>query len=176
MNVIFSFDAFCDKVKKCSNKKLLAIVYGNWYGNLIFLVIFFMILNYLLSYMISNIWIYLICFFVLFLVLLFFVLNRKIGFGMAKNSFVYVMFSYFYKIKKVQEIDFSNIKYLNVRKIWSFVLVDMSFIDSDGKLKKIKFRFNTMVFGLSLDEHKKNALNIYNQLILLQKLNDRGDF
>lgn len=174
--MIFSFESFCNKVKNCTNNILSSIVFGNWYGNTLILIVVFFILNYFMSIMIPNFIVYIICYCLLLILFLFLVINRKIGFGMGKNGFVYVIFSCFYKPKKVYEIPFDNIKYLVVRKNFSVTLVNMSFIDKDGRLKKIKFRFNTMVFGLSTHEHKKNSLNIYNKLIELQKQIDRGDF
>ena len=52
----------------------------------------------------------------------------------------------------------------------------MSFIDGNGHLVKVNFRYTNKVFGLSSSEQKNNGKAIIDKLTELQKILDRGDF
>ena len=103
--------------------------------------------------------------------------SRKIGFGMAEDKFVYVKFNHIgYKEKEFFNIPFENIRYLDVKKRFGSVMFRMSLIDHTGKFRRLNITFAPLVFGFSVTEQKYSGFEIYNKLIEIQKVLDRGDF
>lgn len=171
--MIFSFESFCNKIKRMSENKVKYAVYGSYYGDtwIILLVSFaFLELSMYTRYFIFFFFI------VLFLVILF-ISSRKMGFGMGEKHFIYVPFYRFrFREKEVYEFSFQQIKYLNVKHFFSCCFVTISFLDIRGKFKKVHFFYNSFVLGLSIREQKENAKQISKKLLELQTILDRGDF
>ena len=82
----------------------------------------------------------------------------------------------FYKIKRAYEIDLDKLKYLNVFKLGSLIFITISFINSDGKFIRLKFNYNSVFLGLSLDKQRKNSHIITNKLLNIEKILNRGNF
>lgn len=176
--MFFSFDSFVLKLRKYSQNKIKEVVCGTWFGNTI-LVIVLSILIYYMGCMIFRLNRILSIAFYIFLlfILVIYILSRKIGFGLGDKGFCYgkakIFKGDFYKFS---DIPFERIKYVDVKKFFSFTFVKMSFISDDLKIEKILFCFNTYVFGFNLNEHKKNAIIIRNKLEEIQKIVDKGDY
>ena len=171
--MIFSFDSFCNRVKKNSEKKVKHIVYGSYYGNT--WILFLLALFFLDFFLYSPF--FLLLFFLLFSFLFLFVSTRRMGFGMGEEHFIFIRFGHFlFKEKEICEFTFDKIKYLQVTSLFGFHFIKMSFIDNAGRFKKIHFFYHSIVIGLSIKEQKKNAFPITEKLLEIQKILDRGDF
>lgn len=176
--MFFSFDSFALKLKKYSQDKIKEVVCGTWYGNTILIILLTLFVYYFgcVFFRLNNV-ISLIFYIVLMIILVVYISSRKIGFGLGDKGFCYgkakILKGDFYKFS---DIPFERIKYIDVKKFFSFTFVKVSFISDDLKLEKLKFCFNTYVFGFSLSEHKKNALVIRKKLEEIQKIVDKGDY
>ena len=177
--MIFSFESFCNKIKRNSEELVRYVVRGAWYGDTIKAFLIFCFFNYfffltVLSYSVA---LYYILYVVILMILVFYIATRKMGFGLSKNNFVYVRFKHFgFKEKEVYEIPFDKIKYLSVRKVFGFIFVKMSFLSNEDRFERIKFYYSSIIVGFSISEHRKNANEIYKKLKEIEKVLDRGDF
>lgn len=175
--MLFGFESFCNKVKKCSDEIFRYIVYGNWYGNTWIVIGLFFFLFYESFFFIRYFVIWIIFYFILLFGVTFYLGTRRVGFGVNKNKFIYVKFSHlFYKVKKVWVVPFDKITYLNIHKVFGLKIVNMSFLSDKGKIEKIKFTYNNIVIGLSVTEQRKNAMEVSKKLLEKERELDRGDF
>ena len=175
--MLFSFESLKNKIKNQSKDVINYVIYARSYGSNCLLIFFYMLINYyLLFFPFISITIYYIVFFLVLIIFCVIFDSKKVGVGLSKNSLVYVKFGLTYRIKKVYEVPLDEIKYLDVKKLFGITLVNMSYIDSDGKFTKIRFFYNTIVIGLSVTEQKKNSLLITKKLKEIQKVLDKGDF
>ena len=174
--MFFNYESFCNKVKSLSKNKYSNIVYGiTTNKNLEALTIYF-IINLLSSY-IFNIYIYLVIFIISFIILLIWFNNRRIGIAINEDKILYAELNKFPFIQKnIYEIDLNIIKYLNYKKIGGLNIVNLSFINEEGKLIRLKFKYNDFVIGLSIKKQKENAIIISNKIKEVEKILDRGDF
>ena len=176
--MFFSFDSFVLKLKKYSQDKIKEVVCGTWYGNTILLIFLTIFIYYFgcVFFKLNRV-LYITFYIILFIILVVYISSRKIGFGIGDKRFCYGNVRFlkpdFYN---VCDVSYDRIRYINVIKIFSFTLVKLSFISDDLRLKKLRFCFNSYVFGFSLNEHKKNALLIRKKLEEIQKIVDKGDY
>lgn len=164
-------------VKKNSEEKIDYAVFGVWteYTFLAFLIFLFV---YDLSIVLFGrfgiqVWLFIVLI-MIFMFSLYF-RTRKVGIGVTKNRVVYVKVSHLgYKEKKIFEIPYEKIKYIDVRKKLYLVFVKITFISDIGKLEKVKFNFSTFMAGS--EDFKKNSIGVYTKLVNVQKVIDKGDF
>lgn len=176
---MFSYQIFCNRVRKHSEEKLKAIVYANWFGNTIIALVIALILSDFMSmlYIYSKNTIFLLFYWIIFSSFILYLSTRKAGVGITNNRIVYVRFRHFgYKPSRVFEIPFDKIKSITVSKILYMRFVKISFISDVGKLEKIKFLFNSFFLGFNMIEYKKNSNEVFNKLVEIQKIVDKGDF
>ncbi len=164
-------------VKKFSEEKVKHVTFGEWmeYTWLILLVFLFVydISFQLIGRLFFKVWLVLII--VIFLAFLFYIITRKVGIGITENRLIYVRVSHIgYKEKKVFEIPFEKIRFIDVRKVINSVTVKITFISDVGKLEKLRFKFST--FTMFSEDFKKNSKAIYEKLVEVQKVIDKGDF
>ena len=97
--------------------------------------------------------------------------------ALSENRLIYVKFGHIgFKEKEVFEIPFSNIKSLTVKRILNYRLVKVSFISNKGKLEIKKFYFSTFMLGKKSKGYNESSKQIYDKLVEVQKVLDRGDF
>lgn len=175
-----SYEGFCNKVNKFSGEKCKNVVLAKYHDNVLIISLFVTFFTYYSLYMVifsGYKWFFLVLCIPIVIWVLFMLLSRKIGFGMAEDKFVYVKFNHLgYKEKEFFNIHFENIKYLDVKKRFGAVSFKMSLIDHTGKFRKINVSFASMVLGFNVVEQKYNGIEIYNKLMEIQKVLDRGDF
>lgn len=175
--MIFSFESLKNKVKKESKELITEVVLAKKYGNNCLIVFFYLLINYyLLFFPVLHMYIYYILFTIVLIIFYLIFKSHNVGIGLSKKSLVYVKFGISYKTKKVYNVPLDSIKYLDVKKILSITLVNMSYIDRDGNFIKLRFFYNSIVIGLSTTEQKKNGLLIAKKLKEIQKVLDKGDF
>lgn len=164
-------------VKKFSEEKVEHVIFGEWL-KYTWLAFFIFLCTYDLSLTILwkfGIQIWIIVFLVIFVIYATFLNTRKVGIGISKNRLVYVKVSHLgYKEKKVFEIPYDKIKYIDVKKIFTLIIVKMTFISDVGRLEKIKFGFHTFMIGS--ENFRKDSKAIYDKLVEVQKIVDKGDF
>ena len=178
--MIIGFDAFVNKVLKESGERCKEVVYATYGGKIL---IIFLLYMFYTSFSFNMVLFsqYRMFFLVLYILVSFFIFfmlaTRRVGFGMNDSRFVYVKFKHInYKAREAYDIMFENIKYLDVKRFLGVTSVKMSFIDGTGRLKRLNFKYLPFVLGLSKDTQKKSGQKIYEKLIELQKVLDRGDF
>lgn len=164
-------------VKKISEEKVENAIFGEWTKYtwlvlLIFLFVYDLSISLFGRFGLQK-WLFIV--FVIFLLFAIYLNTRKVGIGITKNRMVYVKVSHFgYREKKIFEIPYDKIRYIDVRKIFSVVLVKMTFISDLGRLEKIKFNFHTFMIGS--EDFRNNSKAIYTKLVEVQKVVDKGDF
>ena len=178
--MIIGFDAFVNKVIKATGEKCKSVVYATYGGKVFLILIMFMFYTSFSFNMVMYSkyrWIYLILYIIFAMFVFFMLATRRVGVGMNDTRFVYVKFNHInYKPREVYDIMFENIKYLDVRRVFGLTNVKMSFIDGTGRLKRINFKYSPFVLGISSSSQKDSGNKIYDKLIELQKVLDRGDF
>ncbi len=167
-------------LKKNSEEKINGGVYGSWYGNTILVIFIGIVLHDILLFILGKsllgIWFYII-YLVVVIILFGYLVTRRCCFGVTDNRFIYIKLGHFwFKEKDVDEILISSIKYLDVKKIGGLVVVKMSFINSNGRFKKIAFVFSSFVLGFDNKDYKTNYQMVLSRLREKQKILDKGDF
>lgn len=175
--MIFSFESLKNKVKKESKDSIREVVLAKRYGNNCLLIFIYLLINYYLIFIpVKSMYVYFLEFIVVLIIFCIIFNSRRVGIGLGKNSLVCVKFGLSYKVKKVYNVSLDEIKYLDVKKFLSITLVNLSYIDDEGKFIKLRFFYNSIVIGLSVIEQKKNGLLITKKLREIQKVLDKGDF
>ena len=166
-------------VKKFSEEKVEHTIFGEWTKYtwvviLVFLLVYDLSITLFGRFGLQK-WLFVVL--IIFFIFSIYLNTRKIGLGVTKNRLVYVKVSHLgYKEKKVFEIPYEKIKYIDVKKFFSLLFVKMSFISDVGKLEKARFYFSTFYIGFASYDCKQNSLAIYNRLMEIQKKVDKGDF
>lgn len=177
--MILGYESLKAKVSKASGEKCKNVILATYSKSLVLLMFFvFFYTQYTMIMMGSQYAKFFLIMYILVMLYLIFILStNRVGIGINEERLVYVRFSRIgYKAKKVYCIDFDNIKYLNVRKYLGNTSIKISFIDGSGHLVKTNFRYTGVVLGLPASEQKKNGKLVYDKLVELQKVLDRGDF
>lgn len=164
-------------LKELSEEKVNHILYGMWTKNTLLYIAIFLLLYELSTVVLFAfgrlVWFILVM--IMFVILMFFLLSRKVGIGITENRFIYVIFKRIgYKEKRIYEIPYDKIRYIDVKKRLGSVIVKMSFISDVGKLERIKFNFKTIMIGS--ENFNKSSKEIYEKLLNVQKIVDKGDF
>ena len=171
------FNVISKLVRKNSEEKVEHAIFGQytnhtWLAFLCFLTIYYFSLSFI---RIIGLKIWMIIFVIIFLLYFIYLVTRNVGLGITKNRFIYVVLRHFgYKEKKVFEIPYDKIKYIDVKKVFFNIFVKVSFISEVGKLEKIKFNFRTSLVGS--ENFRNDSKAIYNKLVEVQKIVDKGDF
>lgn len=164
-------------LKELSEERLIHTLYGMWTQNTLLYILIFLLLYDMSTgiYLAYGFVIWFIIAFMMYLILMFLLLFRKVGIGITENRFVYVVFKRIgYKEKRIYEIPYEKIKYIVVKKFLGSVSVRMSFISDVGKLEKIKFNFKSIMIGS--ENFNVSSKAIYQKLLEVQKIVDKGDF
>ena len=164
---------------KCSEDKIDYGVFGGWYGNTLLAIIIFLLVRYIVFHLLRNIP-FKIGFSILILLwicLILYLANRRCGMGIGKKRFVYVVFKPFTrKEKRVYDIPYEKIKYLDIRKFLGVSFIKMSFISDIGKIQRIYCFFSSFNIRKDSVEFRKSSKMIVDKLYDLQKVMDKGDF
>lgn len=175
-----SYESFCNKINKIGGDKCKNVVLAKYNDKMLVIALFIIFFTYYSLNMVifsGYRWFFLVLYIVVIIWILFMLFSRKIGFGMANDKFIYVKFNHLgYKEKEFFNIPFENIRYLDVKKRFGSVMIRMSLIDHTGKFRRLNISFAPMVFGFSVTEQKYSGFEIYNKLMEIQKVLDRGDF
>ena len=164
-------------VKKFSEEKVENVIFGEWTKYTWVVILIFLLVYDLSITLFGRLglqkWLFIVL--IIFFIFSIYLNTRKIGLGITKNRLIYVKVSHFgYKEKKVFEIPYDKIRFIDVRKFFSLVYVKISFISDVGRLEKLKFNFHTFMIGS--EEFRKNSKAIYTRLVEVQKVVDKGDF
>lgn len=113
--------------------------------------------------------------FVISMALAFFLFSNRAAIGIKKDSIMIIHLKKF-KIedKTIYSILIDNIKSITVSKIGFAVSLKISFISEEGILEKKKYGFTTFIIGSA--ERQDYAKKIYDELVKIQKVVDKGDF
>ena len=174
----YDYDRLISQLKSKSKDKITSAVYGVWNGPVvIYIFITFLIASFfffaLFDYPVWRVVTSVLCYVILVTIFL----SRKMGLGLGEKSFIYFKLGLLpYKPKKIYNIPFKRIRYVSVRRFFSSTNVKMTFISESGKMEKLKFSFNSFIFGRDFKEQKFTSGIIRDKLIELQKEFDRGDF
>lgn len=172
--MVFGYDSFCTRVKRLSKHKLNHIIYASWSNNTFRILFLYFLFDMLFLPLLSYYFFLNILSFIFVFVYFY---TRKCGFAMSDNGFFYVRFSHFgYKAKEYYEISFDNVKYLSVRKFLFMNFIKMSFISDTGKFRKIRVYYSNSGIGLKYTLQGIGGKVIFDKLIEMQKVLDRGDY
>lgn len=172
--MIFGYESLLMKFRENSEEKVKSAVIGMWFGDTLIVVALAIVITFFLS-LISNPILFLVMYFLLLFSIVFYISTRRASLALTKNNFVYIKFTHlFYKVKEVYEIPFENIKDVKLNKLFGVTSVVISFISNDKKFKRIRFKFSSLVLGMSAQ--KNNSKKIYEKLREIEKVMDRGDF
>jgi len=175
--MFFSFDRFCNIVKRDSPSKLDLIVFANnvkgyLKGIISIFVVFLILFSGSLKLQVAF-GIYIIYVFLLTLIMT----SRKMGIGLNdKMIFVNCLNFLGNKSRKVYDIPLDKIKYISVYKIGYINYVKLSFISNEQKFVQLRFVFSNIILGPWHSKQKENAKMMYNRLKEIQKVIDKGDF
>lgn len=176
---MFSYEYFLKKMNKCSDDKIEYGVFGGWYGNTLYAIIIFLIIRYVVFHLLRNISfkIGMSILILLWIGLILYLVNRRCGMGIGKKRLVYIIFKPFTRSeKRIYDIPYEKIKYLDVKKILGINFVKMSFISDIGKIKRIYCFFSSFNIRKDSIEFNKSSKEIVNKLLEMQKVLDKGDF
>lgn len=176
---MFSYEMFCNKMQRFSEEKIKNTVYAYWYGNTIkiflIMIVFFDILRLLIIRV--NVPLYYILTTCIVLIVFGYISTRKAGLSLSENRLIYVKFGHIgYREKEVFEIPFLKIKDLTVMKFLNIRFVKISFISNQGKLERKRFYFSSVLVGKNYKQYKESSQQIFEKLVEMQKVLDRGDF
>lgn len=176
--MILGYESLKAKINQASGlncKNVVLAIYTNHLFLLIFFVYFYT--HYTFIMMMKYAMLFGTLYVLVMLYIVFILVTNRVGIGINEDRLVYVKFSRFgFKSKQVYCVRFDKIKYLDVKKFLFNTNVKMSFIDGNGKLVKVNFRYTKNVLGISGNDQKKSGQIISDKLIELQKVLDRGDF
>ncbi|MGN1337432.1 MAG: hypothetical protein ACI4WW_03055 [Candidatus Coprovivens sp.] len=164
-----TFDGICNDIKKQCEFKYKDFLYCTMYGDFFKKFFIFMLIIIISSMYLSNVlmWIVMILLLIWFIRYL---LDRRVYFGMGTDSFVLAHTAFLGKISSITEILKDNIRYISYKKFLFFHMVNITFIDVDGKLK------NKKMFYYNMGLNTMGALKISKTISDMQKVFDRGDF
>lgn len=113
--------------------------------------------------------------FCVFILLPFLVLSNRAGIGIKEDNIMIIHLKKF-KIedKVIYNIPIDKIKSITVSKFGLGVSLKISFISEEGILEKKKYGFTTFIIGSA--ERQDYAKKIYDKLVGIQKIVDKGDF
>lgn len=116
--------------------------------------------------------------FVLFMVSMlfaFFLFSNRAGIGIKKDNIMIIHLKRFkMEDKVIYNIPIDKIKSITVSKFGFGVSLKISFISEEGILEKKKYKFTTFILGSA--ERQDYAKKIYDKLVGIQKIVDKGDF
>ena len=165
------------KLFKRLDSKIKVIVMSSVKVNLLYLIVGYLvafdICNYI-GYRINAILGAILMFFLPIVVVLG-ILTNKAGIGIKDDNLMIIHLKRFkMEDKYIYNIPFDKIKYITVSKFLLGVTLKISFISEEGRLEKKKYGFSTFVLGSA--EQKDNAKKLYDKLVEVQRVIDKGDF
>ena len=165
------------KLFKKIDRDIKEITFASIKGKILYLIIgyfIFLDLSTIVSVRINStlggILLFLIT--VLFAFLVF--INRA-GIGLRDDGLTIIHLKRFkVEDKKIYNVPFDKIKSITVSKFLLGVKLNISFISEEGILEKKKYGFTTFIMGSA--ERQDYAKKIYDKLVSIQKIVDKGDF
>lgn len=159
------------------NDNIKEFVIANISFNLFYAIIFYLVAFDICS-MISvhvNVKLGLILIFLISLLIPFLLFTQLACVGIGKDELLIIHLKRFkFKTKKVYNFPIDKIRNITVRKFLLSVSFKISFISEDGVLEKKKYKFST--FAIGKPEIKHYANKVYEKLVEIQKVIDKGDF
>ena len=175
--MFLSFEGFCNNVKRNSSEKMNYIVFANNVKNTLrglisiivaFFVIFSIFRNGLVALIVYMVYVVAECFIMG---------NRKVGLAVNDKMMFLEYFTKFgYKAKELYDIPYDKIKYISVYKFLGVVYIKVSFVSYQKRFEQLKIMYSLNVLGLLKSKQKENGMAIYEKLVEVQKVIDRGDF
>ena len=108
---------------------------------------------------------------------LLFILTKRAGIGICYKSIIYCKYSnLLFRELSTEEIILDKIQTLDVKKIGPRISVKMAYVNELGKLTEASFVFASFVLSKYRKRYEKSAKIIYDRLVELQKVLDKGDF
>ena len=113
--------------------------------------------------------------FIVSMVFAFLLFSNRAGIGIKEDNIMIIHLKKFkMEDKVIYNIPIDNIKSITVSKFGFGVSLKISFISEEGILEKKKYGFTTFIMGSA--ERQDYAKRIYNKLVSIQKIVDKGDF
>ncbi len=165
------------KLFKKLDREVKEITFASIKGKLLYLIVGYFIVIDLCTIISVRINAYLGSFllFLISMLFAFFLFSNRAGIGLREEGLTIVYLKRFkFEDKKIFNVPFDNIKSITVSKIGFNVSLKLSFISEEGILEKHKYGFSTFVLGSV--ERKEYANKIYERLVEVQKVVDKGDF
>lgn len=168
------------RVRKVSSTNMDFIVYarrreGNFKTIMIFLIAADLV-SFIFSRLVGN----RVAFPLMLLVIyigIFYIFSKRAAFGISYRNIIYAKFSnLLFRDLGHEEADLERIQYLDVRKGLLAYSFKMSYINEDGKLRYITFSCPKFLADKSNKRYRYNLKNLYERLVELQKVLDKGDF
>lgn len=91
-----------------------------------------------------------------------------------KDIFIVHLKTFKMEEKQIYRIPIDKIRSITVSKFLFNTSLKISFISEEGKLEKKKYKFMNFVIGKP--EMKENVVKVYERLVEIQKVIDKGDF
>ncbi len=176
---MFNYDNLKNIIKKNTNEKIKNVIYTSWYGNTIKFIILIIFIVEILLFTISHfsLILYLILYVAILIFSIVYITTRKAGLALTENNLVCVIFYHLKNSpKETYEISKKELKNISVHKILYLYFVSLSFIDKTGRLKTKKLYFSTFMPGSHSKEYKENCLQIYQELLEIEHIMEKGDF
>ena len=102
--------------------------------------------------------------------------NIKVGLAINDEMMFLEYFTKFgYKAKNLYDIPYDKIKYISVYKFFNIVYIKVSFVNQK-RFEQLKIMYSLNVLGLRKSKQKENGKAIYDKLVEVQKVIDKGDF
>ncbi|MBE6146554.1 MAG: hypothetical protein E7171_08070 [Firmicutes bacterium] len=165
------------KLFKKIDREIKEITFASIKGKILYLLLFYFIafdLCTIISVRVSaRLGLFLL--FVISMVSAFFLFSNRAAIGIKKDSIMIIHLKRFkMEDKIIFNIPIDNIKSITVSKIGFAVSLKISFISEEGILEKKKYGFTTFIMGSA--ERQDYAKKIYDELVKIQKVVDKGDF
>lgn len=165
------------KLFKRLDREIKEITFASVKGRILYLIAGYLIAFDLCTIISVRISVFLATFLLLcvFILLPFIVLPGRAGIGIKDGNIMIIHLKKF-KIedKTIYNIPVDNIKSITVSKFGLGVTLKISFISEEGILEKKKYGFTTFIIGSA--ERQDYAKKIYDELVKIQKVVDKGDF
>lgn len=164
--------------KNNCKEKVLRALYGTTRGPIFIPVFMTVIISTFLLYAFAgvNVVVAIVLFILCYVVLMYIFASRRMGLGLTSDGLVYMRLRLInQKPKEVIVIPFERIKFLDVKKFLFTTNIKMSYINDDGKFKRLGVAYNPFVIGF-MSQQEMNGNIIRERLQEIQKVLDRGDF
>lgn len=176
-----NYDRLEKRVIARSSKNLDAVIYARRRENNFMIMLVILCLSDLVFYFTHKAGLPKIGAFVCMLIFIYFgvlfLLTKRAGVGISYDTLIYCKYSnLLFRELKVEEIPLVKIQSLDVRKFGPAVSVKFTYINELGKVTEGSFKYPLWTISKYKERFKRSTKIIYDRLVELQKVLDKGDF